>query len=76
MQAGKTVGRSKIAFATWRNGKAALYTINADGTGLRRMLSDPGSYLTGPGASWPALSPDGRKIAFQTSPTRDGRSTW
>ena len=40
-----------------------IYLINADGTGLRRLTTYPGRG----GSDYPALSPDGSKIAFISS---------
>jgi TolB protein len=39
-------------------GRADVYTTRADGTGMRRLTKDAGQY------SWPAWSPDGRRIVF------------
>lgn len=38
----------------------ALYVVNADGSGLQRILSAP----AGGSASWPDWSPDGSRIAY------------
>jgi len=48
----------KIAFA--RNGSSHVYVMNADGSGVRRLTSRPGSWVVFAGA-W---SPDGRKLAL------------
>jgi Tol biopolymer transport system component len=58
--------RSTIVFARWHNSKATLYTIHSDGTHLRRLLHGSQAKLAGYSPSWPALSPDGRLLAFQT----------
>lgn len=59
--------RSTIVFAIWhRNITATLYSINADGTGLHRLLSKSAAKLAGHRPSWPALSPDGHQVAYQT----------
>ena len=42
-----------------RDAPRALYTINADGSGLRRLTVD------GFAARWPSWSPDGRRIVFE-----------
>jgi TolB protein len=57
-QAGEKTAPSRIVFGTWRNVKTTIYTMNADGTGLRKVVS-----ATLP--AWPALSPNGRRIAVQ-----------
>lgn len=56
---------SRIAFAGAvlprdLSSREALYVVNADGTGLRLLVSAP----PGASASWPDWSPDGRKIAY------------
>src|SRR5439155_14405073 len=51
--------RSKIAFATDRDGDYEIYVMNADGTGLMNLTNDPAA-----DDYYPAWSPDGTKIAF------------
>ena len=62
--------RSIIVFGAWRIAgdslTGSLYTINPDGTGLRRLFRRAQARVADHSASSPALSPDGRKIAFQT----------
>ena len=57
----------RIAFVSERDGNAELYTIEADGSGLRRLTDDFAL------DDRPAWSPDGRRIAF--SSTRQPRTT-
>ncbi|MCB9452871.1 MAG: PD40 domain-containing protein [Anaerolineaceae bacterium] len=47
-----------IAFTSWRDGNAEIYTINSDGTNLRRLTFSAGDDYT------PAWSPDGEYLAF------------
>ncbi len=47
-----------IAFTSVRNGNKEIYTINADGSGLRRLTFDATA------DDYPAFSPDGTKIAY------------
>jgi len=56
----------RIAFASTRDGNSEIYVMNADGTGITRLTTDPGA------DSKPAWSPDGTRIAFVS--TRDGNS--
>ena len=64
---------SRIAFARWTpqtqfDGKGAIYVMDRDGGGERLLLSHR-HFSSGPySLSW---SPDGRTIAFETSPTRE-----
>lgn len=57
---------SRIAFTGYPNEFGALYTVNADGTDLQRMVPD--DFRT----SNPAWSPDGRYLAFSRF---EGRTT-
>jgi Tol biopolymer transport system component len=67
----------KIAFTRsrdyFRRGNVALYVINADGSGQRRLTQTRGRHDGNPVWSYPwsaVWSPDGRMIAFATK--RDG----
>lgn len=48
----------QVAFVSDRDGNDEIYTVNADGTGLKRLTTNRGSDLE------PAWSPDGSRIAF------------
>jgi Tol biopolymer transport system component len=54
----------KIAFESWRNGNAEIYTMNDDGSGVKRLTTNSGEDRT------PGFSRDGRKIVFSSN--RDG----
>jgi Tol biopolymer transport system component len=54
----------KIAFASAREGSFDIYVMNADGSGTKRLTSDPEN------EQQPAWSPDGRSIAY----ARGGKS--
>ena len=53
----------KIAFTSDRDGNQEIYVMNNDGTGQVRLTNNPGA------DSFPAFSPDGRKIAFISQST-------
>jgi tol-pal system beta propeller repeat protein TolB len=55
---------SKIVFASFRDGNWDIYVMNADGSGQKRLTTDPEPDRD------PVWSPDGSKIAFWSS--RDG----
>ena len=57
----------RIALTSNREGDSEIYSMNADGTGVRRLTRSP--KFDGPGP----LSPDGRKMLFysQRSPKGD-----
>lgn len=50
--------QDQLAFVSSRDGSIQIYTIRADGTGLRRLTGGPGL------SEIPVWSPDGRRIAF------------
>lgn len=55
--------KPRIAFTSWRDGDAQIYTMDVDGGSVRRLTSK-GRNIE------PAWSPDGSKIAFTSN--RDG----
>lgn len=59
---------SRLAFASPRAGEHDIYVVDADGTGLRRLTTDPSPATHRDYA--PAWSPTGARIAFASD--RDG----
>lgn len=55
---------ARIAFSSNRTGHYEIWTVGADGTGLRQVTAGPGE------KTWPAWSPDGSRILF--THTREG----
>jgi Tol biopolymer transport system component len=54
---------TRIAFMSWRNGRTELFTMNADGSDQKRLLSmERGDAID------PRWSPDGSRIAFVHMP--------
>jgi Tol biopolymer transport system component len=51
---------------------AEIYIVNADGSGLRRLTYTQGDVDTLGDDSWPAWSPDGRRIVFSSNRTGEG----
>ncbi len=54
---------ARIAFMTNRDGNMEIYSVNRDGTGLRRVTRHPGNDST------PTWSPAGNQIAFTSDRT-------
>jgi TolB protein len=61
---GATLHGSRIAFALERGSITSLYTVRANGTGLRRLTVPPTRQDLG-GDSGPVWSPNGRRIVFE-----------
>ena len=55
----------RVAFASLRDGNSEIYTMHPDGSGLRRLTTNPGV------DTHPSYSDDGSKIAYTSE--RDGR---
>lgn len=57
-------GNGRIAYASSQSGNYDIYLMNADGSGKRRLTSDPGT------DTQPSFSADGARIVFASN--RDG----
>ena len=65
--------RTKIAFASSRDGNLEIYVMDGDGSNQRRVTVNPAS------DEYPAWSPDGKKIAFvsnRNNVNKDHRQIW
>jgi Tol biopolymer transport system component/DNA-binding winged helix-turn-helix (wHTH) protein len=51
----------QIAFASWSDGNAEIYVMQADGSNIRRLTNHPAF------DNYPVFSPDGTQIAFQSN---------
>lgn len=60
--------QGRIVFVTERNGFNSLYIMNADGSGQRLLVPHKGDYYD----YAPAVSPDGRRLAFSSNRERPG----
>jgi Tol biopolymer transport system component len=59
-----SVSRSRIAFGLERGDLSSIYTVRANGSGLRRLTVPPTRQQLG-GDSGPVWSPNGRRIVFE-----------
>ena len=65
---GSRIAFARLTFQTQFDGKEGIYVMNRDGTGERLVLAHR-HFADGPySLTW---SPDGRRIAFETSPNRE-----
>ena len=65
--------RTKIAFASWREGNGDIYVMDGDGSNQRRVTVNPAR------DEYPAWSPDGKKIAFvsnRNNVNKDHKQIW
>ena len=53
--------KTKIAFTSTRDGNKEIYVMDGDGSNPRRVTVNPAL------DEWPAWSPDGKKIAFESN---------
>ncbi len=61
---------SRIAFVSQRDGNPEIYVMNADGTGVTRVTSDPQS------DGRPAFGADGQSLVFHSSRTAGKQQIW
>ena len=65
---GSRIAFARLTFQTQFDGKEGIYVVNRDGSGERLVLAHR-HFADGPySLTW---SPDGRTIAFETSPARE-----
>ncbi len=62
--------RTKIAFASTRDGNTEIYVMDGDGGNLRRVTVNPAR------DKYPAWSPDGKKIAFVSNRNQGYIQIW
>jgi len=56
---------AQIAFWSFRGGNEDVYLMNEDGSGIKRLTTNPGQDL------YPRFSPDGKRIVFVTNRDTD-----
>ena len=62
----------KVVFSSNRNGAWELFTVNVDGTGLKKLTSS----VNGSQDLYPSWTPDGAKIYFARSLADPATNTW
>lgn len=62
-----TAANTKIVFYSKRDGNSEIYTMNDDGSQLRRITNNPAADF------FPVWAPDGQTLAFKRNSMRDGQ---
>ena len=67
---GLAADSSRIVFTSVRDGNWEIYSMNADGTGVKRLTRNSGRHT--PSDGWARWSPDGTRIAYMSDTERHG----